>query len=144
MTNNEEPAAMPLNRVFCNYCPAFCCYRLPGSTLFVTATDINRLARHFQLSDGEVRKQYIEHRNTFKIKEDGSCIFLSDGRLSKRCSVHEKLSGERAASVMKWLTGHGVEKERLTSQGFGPDRPIGDNKTEEGRRNNRRVEFHIE
>ena len=89
MTTETEPAALEPNRVFCNYCPAFCCYRLPGSTLFVTAIDINRLARFFDLTDGEVRKKYIEHKNTFKVQEDGSCIFLSNGHLSKRCSVHE-------------------------------------------------------
>lgn len=77
------------NRVFCNYCPGFCCYRLPGSTLFVTSNDINRIARHFQISDGEVRKRFIEKRNTFKVKKDGSCIFLQDGKLSKRCSIHQ-------------------------------------------------------
>jgi hypothetical protein len=76
------------NKVFCNYCPGFCCYRLPGATLFITATDINRLARYFGISDGEVRRRYIEKRNTFKVRADGSCIFLADGKLSKRCSVH--------------------------------------------------------
>lgn len=76
------------SRAFCNCCPGFCCYRLPGSTLYVTAIDINRLARHFQISDGEVRKKYIEKRNTFRVKEDGSCIFLTDGKLNKRCSIH--------------------------------------------------------
>ena len=76
------------NKVFCNYCPGFCCYRLPGSTLFITATDINRLARHFGISDGEARRRYIEKRNTFKVKVDGSCIFLADGKFNKRCSVH--------------------------------------------------------
>lgn len=77
-----------IHRVFCNYCPGFCCYRLPGSTLYVTAIDINRIARHFNISDGEVRKKYIEGRNTFKVKEDGSCIFLLDGKLNKRCTIH--------------------------------------------------------
>lgn len=86
MTN--LPMATADNKVFCNYCPGFCCYRLPGATLFITAIDINRLARHFGLSDGEVRRRYIEKRNTFKVKPDGSCIFLADGKLSKRCSVH--------------------------------------------------------
>lgn len=74
--------------VFCNYCPGFCCYRLPGSTLLVTATDINRIARHLQISDGLVRRNYIEKRNTFQVREDGSCIFLADGKLSRRCSIH--------------------------------------------------------
>src|SRR6185369_2896372 len=59
-------------------------------------------------------------------------------------ALNRKLSGDRAASVVNWLVGHGVERDRLTSQGFGPDHPIDTNRTEEGRRNNRRVEFHIE
>ena len=75
-------------KTFCNYCPGFCCYRLPGSILFVTGIDINRIARHFGMSDGEVRKKYIEGRNTFKVKKDGSCIFLIDGKIAKRCSIH--------------------------------------------------------
>jgi uncharacterized protein len=75
-------------RAFCNYCPGFCCYRLPGATLFITNLDINRIARHLHISDGEVRKRYIEKRNTFKVREDGSCIFLANGKLSKRCTIH--------------------------------------------------------
>lgn len=76
------------NKVFCNYCPGFCCYRLPGSTLYIDAIDINRIANHFNISDGEVRKRYIEGKNTFKSQPDGSCIFLLDGKLSKRCGIH--------------------------------------------------------
>jgi outer membrane protein OmpA-like peptidoglycan-associated protein len=53
------------------------------------------------------------------------------------------LSRRRAASVQKWLVAHGIEAKRLESQGFGLTKPIDDNTTEEGRRNNRRVEFHI-
>ncbi len=83
-----KKTAVSSNRAYCNFCPGYCCYRLPGSVLFVTATDINRIARHFDLSDGEVRNKFIEKRNTFKVKSDGSCIFLDDGKLSKRCSVH--------------------------------------------------------
>ena len=74
--------------VFCNYCPGYCCYRLKGATLYIDATDINRIARHFKISDGEVRKRYIEGKNTFRIKKDGSCIFLSDEKLRARCSIH--------------------------------------------------------
>lgn len=46
------------------------------------------MARHFGISDGEVRKRYMENRNTFKVKEDGSCIFLLDEKFSKRCGIH--------------------------------------------------------
>ncbi len=57
---------------------------------------------------------------------------------------NKKLSEGRAASVVKWLTAHGVAKEMLTSQGFGQEKPIDTNTTVEGKTNNRRVEFHIE
>jgi len=53
------------------------------------------------------------------------------------------LSKRRAASVLKWLTAHGIAADRLTSNGFGQTRPIDTNDTEEGRKNNRRVEFRI-
>jgi outer membrane protein OmpA-like peptidoglycan-associated protein len=53
------------------------------------------------------------------------------------------LSRRRAASVMKWLIDHGVEKARLSSKGLGMQKPIDDNTTDAGRQNNRRVEFHI-
>jgi OmpA-OmpF porin, OOP family len=54
-----------------------------------------------------------------------------------------ELSKRRAASVMKWLILHGVAAERLGSNGFGQTRPIDTNDTDEGRKNNRRVEFRI-
>ena len=41
------------------------------------------------------------------------------------------------------MTSHGVEASRLTAKGFGQDNPVGDNKTEEGRHQNRRVDFKI-
>lgn len=56
---------------------------------------------------------------------------------------NRNLSQRRARSVMKWLTKHGIDPKRLTSAGFGPDRPLDTNDTDEGRQRNRRVEFHI-
>jgi OOP family OmpA-OmpF porin len=54
-----------------------------------------------------------------------------------------KLSDERAASVKQYLVDKGIAADRLSSKGYGQTRPIGDNKTEEGRAQNRRVEVHI-
>jgi OOP family OmpA-OmpF porin len=59
-------------------------------------------------------------------------------------AYNKQLSGARAASVVAWLVKHGIEKDRVSSAGFGMEKPLDDNKTEAGRRNNRRVEFHIE
>jgi len=46
--------------------------------------------------------------------------------------------------VMAWLVKHGIDKARLSAVGFGKEHPIDTNETDEGRANNRRVEFHIE
>jgi hypothetical protein len=54
------------------------------------------------------------------------------------------LSQQRAEAVVKWLTSHGVGKDRLSAQGMGKEQPIMPNDTEAGRAANRRVEFHIE
>lgn len=57
--------------------------------------------------------------------------------------LNMRLSQARAESVMKYLTEHGVSAARLTAEGFGPDRPIDTNDTDEGRQRNRRVQFKI-
>jgi outer membrane protein OmpA-like peptidoglycan-associated protein len=54
------------------------------------------------------------------------------------------LSKRRAASVVTALVAVGIDRGRLTSQGYGQEKPLDTNATAEGRANNRRVEFHIE
>lgn len=54
-----------------------------------------------------------------------------------------KLSKERAASVMQYLIQNGVGSSRLSSEGFGQDKPIASNKTAAGRTVNRRVEINL-
>jgi OmpA-OmpF porin, OOP family len=78
------------------------------------------------------------HPEVKKVRIEGHTDKTGSAQLNK------KLSADRAASVVKWLTGKGIAKERLTSVGHGPDRPIDTNDTEQGKKNNRRVEFHIE
>ena len=51
------------------------------------------------------------------------------------------LSQERAGAVVAALRLYGVDAGRLVARGFGPDQPIGDNNTAEGRQQNRRVEL---
>ena len=56
---------------------------------------------------------------------------------------NQKLSEERAHAVADFLIGKGIQRRRLSWVGFGESRPIDDNKTAEGRQNNRRVEFLV-
>lgn len=54
-----------------------------------------------------------------------------------------KLSGERAASVKSYLASRGLSSSRFSVTGLGIADPIASNDTEEGRSQNRRVEFAI-
>ena len=58
-------------------------------------------------------------------------------------AYNRALSQRRAAAVVKALVKRGVPARRLVAQGFGPDRPVADNATAEGRAKNRRVELHV-
>jgi OmpA-OmpF porin, OOP family len=54
---------------------------------------------------------------------------------------NKTLSDERAKSVVAAIVAQGIDTKRLSATGYGQDKPIADNKTEEGRAKNRRVEL---
>ncbi len=54
---------------------------------------------------------------------------------------NQTLSENRAKSVLAELVKLGINKSRLTSKGWGASKPIADNRTEEGKAKNRRVEI---
>ncbi len=54
---------------------------------------------------------------------------------------NQKLSEGRARAVMTHLISKGITAARLASGGFGASRPVADNRSEEGRAKNRRVEL---
>jgi OmpA-OmpF porin, OOP family len=54
---------------------------------------------------------------------------------------NKKLSNDRAKSVMDALIAKGIDKTRMSFIGWGQEKPIADNKTEDGRAKNRRVEI---
>ena len=54
---------------------------------------------------------------------------------------NKTLSEARAKSVVSAIVAQGIPADRLSPAGFGQDKPVADNKTEEGRAKNRRVEL---
>ncbi len=58
-------------------------------------------------------------------------------------SFNQKLSEDRATSVVGYLSSKGIDKGRLVAKGYGSSKPIATNNSDEGRSQNRRTEFEI-
>ncbi len=58
-------------------------------------------------------------------------------------AYNQKLSVRRAETVKNYLASKGVERNRIYTEGKGEKQPVADNKTREGRAENRRVEIEV-
>jgi len=58
-------------------------------------------------------------------------------------ALNQKLSVARADAVKNYLVSKGIEKNRVYTEGKGAAQPVADNKTNEGRAKNRRVEIEV-
>jgi OmpA-OmpF porin, OOP family len=86
----------------------------------------------------EVAKVMTDHPEIKRVRVEGH----TDNKGA--AAYNEKLSQQRADSVIKWLSSHGIAADRLVSKGMGLTTPLVPNDTEANRALNRRVEFHIE
>lgn len=77
----------------------------------------------------------LKNNPGLKISVEGHTDNSGDAKRNKA------LSEQRAATIVTALKGAGIEAARLKSAGFGADKPIADNRTEDGRAHNRRVEL---
>jgi OmpA-OmpF porin, OOP family len=73
----------------------------------------------------------------YKLSIEGHTDSQGDDALNLR------LSRERAKACFDHLLKDGVPASRMTASGLGETRPVASNDTEEGRRQNRRVEFNL-
>lgn len=53
------------------------------------------------------------------------------------------LSQARAEAVKRYVAGRGINPDLISVSGEGPDRPVADNRTPDGRARNRRIEFKV-
>jgi len=80
----------------------------------------------------------LENNSKYNLKIEG----YTDSRGDDNMNLD--LSKNRAKAVEKYLIDKGINKSRLSSNGFGEAKPVADNKTSKGRAENRRVELSIE
>ena len=79
--------------------------------------------------------EMLKANPTLKISVEGHTDNVGNPKSNKT------LSDERAKAVVSAIVAQGVDAKRLSTAGHGQDKPIADNKTEEGRAKNRRVEL---
>jgi OOP family OmpA-OmpF porin len=114
------------------------------------AAPIDRLTLHvnFDTDKAQVRKADVEdlQKAVNFVKKYPGCKISVQGYTDSRGTeaYNQALSERRAAAVRNYLLDNGAtDADKITSVGYGESNPIGDNATEKGRFENRRVEIVI-
>ena len=99
----------------------------------------------FELSKADLKPESMVEINRVAnlMKENPGLEFEVQGHCDASGSdkVNDPLSQQRAEAIVAALVEQGIASARLTAVGKGSHSPIADNKTDEGRAKNRRVEF---
>src|SRR5688500_8429801 len=80
---------------------------------------------------------------TLKKYDDTNILIEGHTDITGTREYYLVLSEKRAESVADYLKDLGVAGKRVTTEGYGPDQPVGDNESDYGRQQNRRVEVAI-
>ena len=79
--------------------------------------------------------ELMKSNSALKVSVEGHTDNVGDAASNK------KLSNDRAKAIVDALISKGIDKTRLSSVGWGQEKPVADNRAEEGRAKNRRVEI---
>ena len=87
--------------------------------------------------------QQILQRAAAAMKENPNAHLRLEGFTDSTGSAphNDTLSERRTMAVADYLQSQGVDRKRLTGQGFGAAKPVDNNTTEQGKADNRRVEL---
>jgi len=90
--------------------------------------------------EGQYRSQLAELADFLKTHANTTAVIEGHTDNTGSAALNKRLSQQRAEAVKNYLIKEfGIESRRLSATGFGPDKPIANNDTLEGRQNNRRV-----
>ncbi len=102
---------------------------------------------HFDFDKYNVKKLYVPDldQHVAFLSANPSSPVTVEGHTDSIGSdqYNQRLSERRANSVRKYLIENGIASSRIRIVGYGEQRPIADNKTNEGRAINRRAEFEV-
>ena len=108
---------------------------LPGGMLFASGKSTLLASSESKLD--QVATALKDDEMGHKITVEG----YTDSRGSD--ALNQRLSSDRADSVRTYLVDKGVEADAIAATGRGSSRPVADNRSAEGRANNRRVEIIV-
>ena len=120
-------------------------------TLIATVPEVGEVVPleniYFAIDKSEVLQQ--SYNEIVKLKEllerNPSMAIELRGHTDNQGTVehNQKLSENRAKSVVEHLVNMGIDRSRLSWKGFGKSEPVADNNSAEGRQKNRRVEYKV-
>jgi len=120
----------------------------PGASTDDLTKALNTMVIHF--ATGSVSVDGLDHgllkRAAAVIKQAPAGTKIEVGGHTDNigdAAANQTLSEQRAAAVRDYLIQSGVASDALSSKGYGQDKPVADNATEEGRNQNRRMEFTV-
>lgn len=85
----------------------------------------------------------LTHVAEFLSEKKEITLLRIEGRVEQGTPDAQAVSEKRAATVARWLIAHGVDCKRLLPVGFGANKPISGEDTQEGRASNRRITFMV-
>lgn len=98
----------------------------------------------FAVNKADLSQEAVQRLDAFveKLKGENRNVYIevqghTDSSGTKQHNY--KLGEERAEAVRRYLNQHGIALNRIGAISYGPDAPVGDNHTREGRQANRRV-----
>lgn len=154
--SNKVPSGIPLNIVVEQYDTTFNFKQaLPTEydeidfqlTIQLSFEESFLLPIHFESASAEIREEDKNEINSLleKLKTDAKMKIEIGAHTDDvgSATYNQQLSLNRAQSVRKYLIQKGISKDRIKAKGYGENKPIADNSTEQGKAQNRRVEISI-
>ena len=122
-----------------------------NTDIYLTPIEIGTTVRlehiYFDFDRATLKEESFKELNkVVKFMEDNETITIEiGGHTDSKGSeeYNQRLSQERAESVMNYLFENGIYNERVSAMGYGESQPETTNETDEGRAINRRVVFTI-
>jgi outer membrane protein OmpA-like peptidoglycan-associated protein len=82
----------------------------------------------------DIVAEFMKHKRSARVEISGHTDTMGNAKSNK------VLSKKRAEACRKYLVDKGIAPDRITAVGYGGERPIASNDTEDGRQQNRRIE----